>query len=120
MRACVQWLHQRQKILAVRSAHRQWGDGWLAPDRLPLSTRLSLARSHTPFNVHLMEEVYHEILRVCGRPIEKSPWMFLPLDFPTILQSHVDQCPNDKRRRALSACAKWMTTNNLRRTTHLI
>lgn len=117
---CIQWLSHRQKISAVRAAHKKWGDGWVAPDRLPLSSRLDLARSHAPFNAHLMEEMYAEILRLCARPIEKSPWMWVPLNLFEELEQHLDACDNSKKRKAMHACAQWMTqSKNLRRTVHV-
>lgn len=117
---CIQWLSHRQNTSAVRCAHKQWGNGWLAPDKLSLSSRLDLARSHAPFNVHLMEEVYQEILRLCARPIDKSPWMWVPLDINSVIEEHVDNCPSDKKRSAMRACAQWMSRpNNLRRTIHM-
>lgn len=117
---CIQWLSRWQNTSAVRSAHKQWGNGWLAPDKLPLSSRLDLARSHAPFNVHLMEEVYEEILRLCARPIDKSPWMWVPLDVCAAIEDHMESCATEKKRNAMRACAQWMScSNNLRRTIHV-
>lgn len=121
---CIQWLTRRQNKSAVREAHKQWGDGWLAPDRLTLSLRLDLARSHTPFNAHLMEEVYQDILQLCARPIEKSPWMWLPLDLHTTVENHLqtpDTQTSEKKRKAMIACAQWMSnSNHLCRTRHAV
>lgn len=119
---CIQWLDARQKKAAVRVAHKQWGHGRVAPHHLPLSKRLSLCRANLPFNQPLMEEVYQEILNICARPIEKSPWVWLPLNIVEQVEEHLSNVSfsnasmyTDKKIRAMRACAQWMSTpNNLR------
>lgn len=115
---CIQWFIHRQKKSAVRAAHKQWGHGRLAPHRLSFSQRLSLCRAHQPFNQRLMEDVYHEILRVCAKPIEKSPWMWLPLNVVEHIDEHLQQSDySSKKISAMRSCAKWMSlANNLPKT----
>lgn len=116
---CIQWWRERQKRAAVRIAHKQWGHGRVAPYQLPLSKRFSLCRTNLPFNQPLMEEVYQEILNVCARPMEKTPWVWLPLNIVEEVEQHLSNALTytDKKIRAMRACAQWMSTpNNLRHT----
>lgn len=116
---CIQWWDTRQKKAAVRSAHKQWGHGRVAPRQLTLSKRFSLCRTNLPFNQPLMEEVYQEILNICARPIDKSPWVWLPLNIVEEVEQHLSNACTytEKKMRAMRACAQWMSTpHNLRRT----